>query len=131
MSAVASLPVTMFGPVNRTMLALYAAASGDHNPIHIDLDFARASGQPDVFVHGMLGFGLISRYISEWAGQARLRRLDIRFAGIAHLHDVLLCTGTIAEHFREDGRELIRIAVQISTQDGRITMLGQAIVDGR
>ncbi len=48
-------------PVDRTTLALFAGASGDHNPIHIDIDFARRAGMPDVFAHGMLAW-------PGWAG---------------------------------------------------------------
>ena len=38
------IPLLKLQPVNRTTLALYCGASGDHNPIHVDLDFARKSG---------------------------------------------------------------------------------------
>ena len=38
------LPAVAFGPYSRKLLALYAGASGDHNDIHIDVDFARAAG---------------------------------------------------------------------------------------
>ena len=30
-----------FPPISRHTLALYCGASGDHNPIHVDLDFAK------------------------------------------------------------------------------------------
>jgi acyl dehydratase len=43
-----------FPPISRHTLALYCGASGDHNPIHVDLDFARKAGFDDVFAHGML-----------------------------------------------------------------------------
>ena len=39
-----ALPPLALPPITRTMLALFAGASGDHNPIHIDIDFARAAG---------------------------------------------------------------------------------------
>ncbi|MCU1414190.1 MAG: dehydratase, partial [Microbacteriaceae bacterium] len=32
------LPPLALPPISRTTLALFAGASGDHNPIHIDLD---------------------------------------------------------------------------------------------
>ncbi|MGD9549587.1 MAG: MaoC/PaaZ C-terminal domain-containing protein, partial [Burkholderiaceae bacterium] len=48
------MPVLELPPITRTTLALFAGASGDHNPIHIDIDFARKAGMPDVFAHGML-----------------------------------------------------------------------------
>ncbi|GAO70694.1 MaoC family dehydratase [Comamonas sp. E6] len=50
-----ALPALELSPISRTTLALFAGASGDHNPIHIDTDFARKAGMPDVFAHGMLG----------------------------------------------------------------------------
>ena len=53
------LPPLELPPVDRRMLALFAGASGDHNPIHIDLDFARRAGMPDVFAQGMLGICLL------------------------------------------------------------------------
>lgn len=46
-----TLPPLRLPPVSRTTLALYAGASGDHNPIHIDLDVARSAGLGDVFAH--------------------------------------------------------------------------------
>ncbi len=49
-----TLPPLTLPAINRTTLALFAGASGDHNPIHIDLDFAREAGMNDVFAHGML-----------------------------------------------------------------------------
>lgn len=49
-----NLPTFVKAPINRTTLALFAGASNDHNPIHIDLDFAQKAGYPDVFAHGML-----------------------------------------------------------------------------
>lgn len=46
------LPELILPPINRTILALFAGASGDHNAVHIDLDVARQAGMPDVFAHG-------------------------------------------------------------------------------
>jgi acyl dehydratase len=63
--------------------ARYAAASGDHNPIHLDPEFARSVGLPGVIVHGMCTLGVASRLIVAHAcgGDAtRLARLAVRFA---------------------------------------------------
>ncbi len=46
----------------------YAEASGDHNPIHQDEEFARSVGLPDVIAHGMLTMALVGKFISDWAG---------------------------------------------------------------
>src|SRR5690349_16983573 len=89
-----ALPPVTLGPVTRAMLALYAGASGDHNAIHIDTDVARAAGVPDVFAHGMLTFGVLAQVPTRWAGIARLRRMEARFASVVQVHDEITCLGT-------------------------------------
>src|SRR6218665_1122215 len=70
-----SIPALQLPAISRTTLALYAGASGDHNPIHIDIDFARSAGLDDVFGHGMLSAAYVGRLDTDWAGQPRPRRL--------------------------------------------------------
>ena len=38
-----ALPSLSMPPVSRLTLALYCGASGDHNPLHVDQDFADAA----------------------------------------------------------------------------------------
>src|SRR5260370_826555 len=67
----------------REQIAAYAEASGDHNPIHLDDDFARSVGLPGVIAHGMLQMGIMATVAAEAAGGPdRLRRLFVRFAGM-------------------------------------------------
>jgi acyl dehydratase len=68
------LPALQLPAVDRTTLALFGGASGDHNPIHIDLDFARRAGMPDVFAQGMLGMAWLGRLLTQWLPQSRIRR---------------------------------------------------------
>jgi len=55
--------------VTRDDLVAYAAASGDHNPIHQDDEVARSVGLPGVIAHGMFTMALAARYVEEWAGR--------------------------------------------------------------
>jgi acyl dehydratase len=67
----------------REQIAAYAEASGDHNPIHLDEDFARSVGLPGVIAHGMLQMGLLGTVASGAAvGPGHLKRLSVRFAGM-------------------------------------------------
>lgn len=69
-------------PISRDDLRRYAAASGDHNPIHLDDDAARALGLPGVVAHGMLTSALAIGVVAEWAGGAdRVVATSFRFAG--------------------------------------------------
>lgn len=52
-------------PISRADLVAYAAASGDHNPIHSDEDVARSVGLPGVIAHGMFTLALVGRYLAE------------------------------------------------------------------
>ncbi|MDR2297081.1 MAG: MaoC family dehydratase [Comamonas sp.] len=118
------LPTLDLPPINRTTLALFAGASGDHNPIHIDTDFARKAGMPDVFAHGMLGMAWLGRLLTGWAPQSRLRRFDVRFQGITHLANAISCTGRIVE--KRDADRSVRIEVQSSNQHGQTKIAGDA-----
>src|SRR5579859_4472616 len=68
----------------REEITRYAEASGDHNPIHLDDEFARSVGLPGVIVHGMLQMGRLSNLAVAAAGgdPGRVRRLSVRFAGM-------------------------------------------------
>ena len=118
------LPALDLPPINRTTLALFAGASGDHNPIHIDTDFARKAGMPDVFAHGMLGMAWLGRLLTNWAPQSRLRRFDVRFQGITHLANAISCTGRVME--KRDADRSVRVEVQSSNQHGQTKIAGDA-----
>lgn len=122
------LPAIEFGPVTRAMLALYAGASGDHNPIHIDIDMARSSGMPDVFAHGMLSYGVLTRVVSRWAGPDRLRRFKARFVSMTQVNERITCSGTIVERIERGDMVLLRIELEARAQNERITLNGEALV---
>ncbi len=121
-----ALPPLQLAPVDRTTLALFAGASGDHNPIHIDTDFARRAGMPDVFAQGMLGMAWVGRLVTAWAPQAQLRRFDVRFQGITHLGNVIECTGRVVEKLA--AQRCVRVEVQSANQFGQTKIAGQALV---
>ena len=123
-----ALPELTLPPVDRTTLALFAGASGDHNPIHIDVDFARRAGMPDVFAHGMLGMAWLGRLITGWAPQTQLRRFDARFQGITHLGNAIRCSGRVVEKLELNGERCVRIEVRSANQFGQTKIVGEALV---
>lgn len=123
-----TLPAVHLPPVDRTTLALFAGASGDHNPMHIDIDVARRAGMPDVFAQGMLGMAWLGRVVTAWAPQSRLRRFDARFQGITHLGNAMCCTGRVIEKLKHNGEDCVRIELQSSNQFGQTKIVGEALV---
>ena len=123
-----TLPALHLPPVDRQTLALFAGASGDHNPVHIDLDFARRAGMSDVFAQGMLGMAWLGRLLTGWAPQSRLRRFDVRFQGITHLGNAIRCTGRILEKLEHQGEPCVRIEIVATNQYGQTRIAGEALV---
>ncbi len=123
-----TLPALNLAPVNRTTLALFAGASNDHNAIHIDLDYARRAGMPDVFAHGMLSMAWLGRLLTQWVDQRRLREFSARFTGITHLGHQITCSGKVVELFEADGERRARIEIQTANQYGETKILGDAVI---
>ncbi len=123
-----TLPPLALAPINRTTLALFAGASNDHNPMHIDIDFARKGGMPDVFAHGMLSMAYLGRLLTQWVDQRQLRDVSVRFAGITHLGHQITCTGKVVEKFEADGEKRVKLQIQSANQYGEVKILGDAVV---
>jgi len=122
------LPALALPAINRTTLALYCGASGDHNPIHIDIDFARKSRMPDVFAHGMLSAAYLGRLLTGWVPQTAVRNVAIRFTGITYLGHQPTCTGEIVEKFEVNGEKRVKVAIQCTNQHGEAKLVGEATV---
>jgi acyl dehydratase len=122
------IPALKLPPITRTTLALYAGASGDHNPVHIDIDFAKKAGMPDVFAQGMLSMAYLGRMLTNWQPQATLRTFANRFATITHLQDVITCSGEVVELIEKNGEILARCEIQVAKANGEKTLVGEALV---
>ena len=122
------IPALELPPITRTTLALYAGASGDHNPVHIDIDFAKKAGMPDVFAQGMLSMAYLGRMLTSWRPQVKLRKFANRFATITQLHDAITCTGKVVELIEQDGETLARCEIVAAKANGEQTLIGEALV---
>jgi acyl dehydratase len=123
-----ALPPLALPPVTRTTLALFAGASGDHNRIHIDIDYARKAGMADVFAHGMLSMAYLGRLLTQWADQRQLRSFSVRFTGITHLGHQITCTGKVVEKFEVDGEQRVKLEIETRNQYGETRIVGDAVV---
>lgn len=115
-------------PVSRLDLALYCGASGDHNPIHVDIDYARAAGMEDVFAHGMLSMAYLGRVLTDNVPQHLLRAFGVRFVAITHVGDSVTCDGEVTEIFDADGERRARLALTSRNQHGETKLTGEAVI---
>ncbi|HZX82109.1 MAG TPA: MaoC family dehydratase [Reyranella sp.] len=115
-------------PISRHQLALYCGGSGDHNPIHVDIDFAKKFGFKDVFAHGMLSMAFLGRLVTSYVPQAQVKKLGTRFTSITWVGDVITVSGKVTGKREEGGQKLVDLEVKCTNQNGQDTLQGDATV---
>jgi acyl dehydratase len=121
------IPALTTPSVSRHTLALYCGASGDHNPIHVDLDFAKSSGLDDVIAHGMLSAAYLAQMLTNWVPQSALRSFNNRFTAMTQVGDIVSCSGKIVEKFEKDGEKFVRLELYTNTPEAQ-TIAAEAVV---
>ncbi|MBI4574981.1 MAG: SDR family NAD(P)-dependent oxidoreductase [Planctomycetes bacterium] len=95
----------------------YAEASGDHNPIHVDVNVARAAGFPNVILQGLCTMAFASQAVVKvhLAGHPeRLRRIAVRFSKPVLPGDTITTRGWVIE--RNAG--VTTLGFESANQDG-------------
>ena len=123
-----ALPPFQTPPISRLNLALYCGASGDHNPIHVDTDFAHAAGMSDVIAHGMLSMAWLAHVLTQWVPQTALRQYSVRFAAMTQVGERITCSGEVVEKLHIDGQPCARVTLSTVNQDGQVKLTGEAVV---
>ncbi len=102
----------------------YAGASGDFNPIHIDLEFAKSVGLPQNILHGLYSMAQVARACTAAAGgdPRSLRRLSVQFRGMGLPEQEIAVSGEVKEE--RDG--LVLIAAEAAQGPNRIIRNAEA-----
>ena len=123
------IPDLVIEPITRSTLALYAGASGDHNPIHIDLDVAKEAGMKDVFAHGMLIMAYLGRAVTNIVPQSNLKNFNVRFSSITNIGDMLTCSGEVNKIDKNNSKKTIVLDLIVSDEFGDIKISGAATIE--
>lgn len=93
-------------------------ATLDYFPGHYDVDYARAQGQPTVYVNSMYVMGLVDRLALSWAGpRAVLRRRRMRLRWSLYAGDRAGLAGTVTSIERDEaGGGLAVVEVTVTNQ---------------
>jgi 3-hydroxybutyryl-CoA dehydratase len=117
-------------PVIQENINLYAEASGDFNPIHLDPEFGKKMQLGGTIAHGMM----ILAYISEWMvmnfGTDWLTggKLNIRFKEPARPGDIINVSGKILNIEKESSQSLVSCDVKCQNQRGQVITAGETKV---
>lgn len=97
----------------------WVAATRDFYEVHHDPAYAKASGDPDLFIGVHFAHGVIGRLGTDWGGpEAQLRRMDFRTFGRVYLGEVLTVRGRVARRYEQDGERLVDLEVESGTAAG-------------
>jgi acyl dehydratase len=103
---------------------LYAGASGDFNPIHLDDEFARSVDLPSKILHGLWTMAQVARAQTEAVGDPlALKSLSVQFRGMGvpekdiEITSKLKSSGDGEATFNceavQDGNKLVRRGVAV------------------
>jgi len=115
--------------INRALLKQYAAASGDHNPIHQDEAFAKSVGLPDVIAHGMLTMALAGKYVSDWAGGPQnVKEFSARFIKPVIVPEGKNVDLTLSATVIEVNKDGVRLELSATSEGIKVLGMAKAFV---
>ena len=116
--------------ITQVNINIYAEASKDYNPIHIDEAFARKTPAGGTIAHGMLNLAYISQTMTSVFGLSWLKggKLDVRFRNPARPGDTITVSGKIIRIERSQEETLVTCDVLCSNQKDESIITGEASV---
>jgi acyl dehydratase len=114
--------------VTQDQIDAYAEASGDHNPIHVDPEFARSVGLPGTIAHGLLDMGILTEAVARWAGgYERVASVACRFSKPLLPGETVTCTGRVVDIQESTGLATLEVEA-VSSSGERVLTNGRATV---
>ncbi len=116
--------------IDQRRIELYAEASGDFNPIHIDREYAAGAQFGSTIAHGMMVAAMISEAMAIafgrlWAEGGRLR---LRFKAPVYPGDTMTTFGEVKRVYNDGGVSGIVCSVGVRRQTGEVAITGEATV---
>lgn len=118
------LPPLTLGPVTRTDIVKYAAASWDFNPIHHDETFARRARSGGIIAHGMMVMAYLGRLATAYLGTAEFDRFKVRFVDVTRPGDVLRLDGRVEDVAPRERGGVVTLTLRAVRATGEVVAEG-------
>jgi acyl dehydratase len=113
--------------VTDQMVRQFADMSGDHNPIHLDDNYAKTTRFGRRIAHGMICGALISRTLSDTLGDGGIYLgQTLKFLHPIFIDDTITIELHVANFREERGIGLIETVVK--KQNGEVAVKGEATI---
>ena len=108
----------------------YADAAGDHNPIHVDPNFAAGTQFGRRIAHGMLIAASISEMMAQAFGQDwhKSGRMKIRFRAPVFPGETVRASGTVRSVRQIEDATEVAVSVQVTKANDEAAITGDARV---
>lgn len=107
---------------------MFAATSGDVNPVHLDEAFAQTTQFKERIAHGMLSGAVVSAALAmELPGPGTIYLgQSLRFRRPVKLGDTITVTLEVRE--KKEKRQFVTLDCKVTNQDGELVVTGEADV---
>jgi|SRR5436190_4927862 len=114
--------------VTDELIRKFADVSGDHNPIHLDEEFAKTTRFGKRIAHGMLSGAFISAVLGNEFKDRKIVYLSqtMKFTAPVFIEDTVTATA-IVTNIRED-RGIVTLETVCTNQNGETLVKGEAAV---
>ena len=113
--------------VTEATIAAFAEVSGDHNPVHLDADFAATTSFKDRIAHGMLSAAYISAVLgNDLPGQGAIYLSQtLNFRRPVKIGDVVTARVTVAAIDADKARVTFTTVCEVA---GKAVVTGEAVI---
>jgi 3-hydroxybutyryl-CoA dehydratase len=106
-------------PITNGMMDSFLSISGDINPLHVDVEYAREKDFSDRVVYGMLTSALYSKLAGVYlpGKYCLLQGVDLTFHHPVYVGDILTVRGEVC--YLNEAYRMVEIKAYIKNQDGK------------
>lgn len=111
-------------------IAAYAEASGDHNPLHLDPEYAKTTQFGGVIAHGMLSMAFVcemmaTNFPNTWHSGGKMK---LRFKAPVFPGETVTVSGEVQSVREVDGNNTAQCSVSCTKPDGTEVISGSITV---
>jgi|LakMenE18May11ns_1017448.scaffolds.fasta_scaffold9935721_4 acyl dehydratase len=116
--------------ITRDLVNSYASLVGDHNPIHLDEDYAKTTSFGKCIAHGMLLSSFFSTMIaSKYPGPGSIYlSQDVKFLKPCYVGETVTIQLDLIEEVKKTNSTIYKLSTQIINADNEVLIDGNATV---
>ena len=116
--------------MTQEMINKWADAVEDHNPLHVDPEYAKKTKFKSTIAHGPLVISYISELMGNWLGIGWIeggKLLDIKFNAPVKPGDKITIGGKVKEKRDIENEKMVECEIFVENQEGVKVVVGRAI----